>query len=473
MDILIRTRPLAQILLFALGALAGSADAADSYMQKLRVTPIGDAPASAADPAQKTSPAAVATQPKALSHPSLTPGAAQSLNPQPLPPKALINPMPGVGLPALNGTQPRINGGMMVAPALTQPAKGMGGAAAAAMQPAGAIGMPGMEDRAIIIVSGKKMTAGELKKTLFAEIAAKAGAPKTFKSRARTLDFTSLNSAMPGKGAPLLGTREYKPGTQDAKIASIAGLPPASGTKKMAEEIKQYAGNTLSGCVKNGPPKISEVEGKLMPGKKVTVWGECFGKSTGRVEIIGPFPGGKLAAGFTAWSPTSIELAIPDVRGATDSAAALSVVTADGKTSAAVQTKFFAARERIEVPDRLWTPNANFELASAEDVKIGGNKAHAGRLAMSLRLNPQCALDTMDVVTLAGGINAINGFEQGPPNEAAVTLDWVGTCAQNNIRTDENYIIGVAGYSSISFTSACRVAFHARAWAYCPVGVAP
>lgn len=493
-----RNHPIAQGIFITFGLLASAAEqsvAADGISKLISVTQLkGDdanaaeqsadkvrakssisgatsaAPPNAAIQNSIASPAPTgATQmKKAVTPQAMTPGALQSLNPQPLPPGGgLIKPMPGLGM---DMAKPRIDTGIKASPALLQPAVG-GGKSGAALGQAGV--RPGMEDRAIIIVGGKPLTMGELKKNLFAEITAKAGPPKTIKSSARKLDFvqpTPQNTMLFIPGG--VGKVREAAGVS-AKPNRTASLP-GNGAPKLSVDAKPVSySETKCPDKGKGPPRISEVNGKLMPGKRVTVWGECFGDRTGRVEIFGPFPGGKLNPAFVSWDQNSIELEIPNVPGATDSdGATLRVVTADGKTSASMQARFVAARERIEVPDRLWSPNANFELSSAEDTYSNANKASSGQLAKSLHINPQCALDAMEVTVLSGNVTAIKGWEQGPPNEAAITLDWVGTCTQKNIRTDYNYVIAAAGHD-ISFTSACRVAFQTRAWAYCPIGVAP
>jgi hypothetical protein len=484
-----RNHPIAQGIFIALGLLASAAEqsfAADGISKLISVPQMkaddanaaekqrassGSGAASAAPPDATiqnsiASPAAAggAQTIKAVTPQAITPGALQSLNPQPLPPGGgLIKPMQGLGM---DMAKPRIDTGIKASPALIQPAVGIGGKPGAALGQAGV--RPGMEDRAIIIVGGKPLTVGELKKNLFAEIAAKSGPPKTIKSSARKLDFVQPTPQS------TMQRRTGGGGNSSLSIKSENVLSlPGKVTSKVSADANHVSISEMR-CPDKGKglPKISEIAGKLMPGQRVTVWGECFGDRAGRVEIIGPFPGGKLNPAFISWDQNSIELEIPNVQGASDNAAALTVVTADGKTSAAMQAQFVAARERIEVPDRLWSPNANFELSSAEDTYSNANKASHGQLAKSLRINPQCALDDMGVTVLSGNVTAIKGWEQGPPNEATVTLDWVGTCTQKNIRTDYNYVIAASGYD-ISFTSACRVAFQTRAWAYCPVGVAP
>ena len=377
-------------------------------------------------------------------------------------------------------------------------------------------GLFAMEDRSIVIVDGKSTTAGEVKRRINAELAAQAGPPKTVKVPARKLDLAALGAtreapttktmsggpqfgenffpvpknriesqsavAGPSAGAKALDARS----AQLSQVGSTSPSAAQAGLNTRTPLLKESIASTSKGqgiasarCLDKGPPAISEVQGKLKAGAKVTVFGSCFGDRPGRVEIIGQFPGGRLVTPFVAWDMTGVELQMPaDIRGAGDHVVAISVVTADGKTSPAAQAKFFAARERIEVPPRLWQPGADFELASTTETLNTGtgvsraNPAAAGSVAKSLRLNPQCALDTMEAVVLSGGVTQIRGWEQGPPNEAQVSIDWVGTCTGTKTTTSYHYVIAQVG-DDISITSACRVAFEARAWAWCPAGVAP
>jgi len=349
-----------------------------------------------------------------------------------------------------------------------------------------------LDDRAIIIVGGKQTTAAELKKTIRADIARAAGPPKTVQGGARKLDLVALNTAgsaaagvraAPQKtlgdgfgGKPL--PQQPSQGTAALTNRPVAALAPSTSVKQGITSGNGVPSLTENKCLDKGPPTITEVAGRLRSGAKVAVWGRCFGERPGRVELIGQFPGGKLALPFTAWDNTGIELEIPaTVRGAADHVVAVTVVTADGKTSPAMQAQFVAYRERIEVPARLWSPTAGFErFATAETANLIGptevNQAYAGSSAMTLRVQPQCALDTMDAVVHSGAIKQIRGWEQGAPNEASVTVDWVGTCTSTRTTTNYNYVVA-QGAPDISIHSACRVAFQTRAWAYCPVGVAP
>lgn len=416
---------------------------------------------------------------KAQATPQGSIGSAASLGPH----NMAVNPPPAVGRPTVRQEQGAFAGRSVEHPsdkgpktdALKQPGK-----------------LFAMADRAPIVVNGKPTSAGELKRAISADIAARAGPPKTVRGGARKVDLAALDVtrvATRATAAPMRNMDQPKPGAMPNWSISqlVAATPsppqaaqiaPPSALKQSSTSADKTNSYSASRCLDQGPPKISEVGGHLKPGGKVTVWGECFGDRPGRVEIIGQFPGGKLAVAFTAWDMTSIDIEVPaNVRGAADHYVAVSVVTADGKTTPAMQAQFIAARERIEIPERLWAPAASFELSSTTETlntDTGVNRtnpAASGQVAKSLRVHPQCALDTMDALVLSGGISRISGWEQGPPNEATVTIDWVGTCTGTKTTTSYHYVVALG--DDIAITSACRVAFQARAWGYCPAGIAP
>jgi len=341
-------------------------------------------------------------------------------------------------------------------------------------------GLFALEDRTIIIVGGKKTTAGEAKRALQAELVAKAGAPKTVKGGTRKLDLAGHDGAGP-KPFPFdgpIGAHRRPTATTSTPSASQPAQTVRPGFAQSIAGNKDAVSLSALRCPDKGLPKISEVAGKLKAGGKATLWGQCFGDRPGRVELIGQFPGGKLTLAFTAWDPNGVELEIPaTIRGAPDHIVSVTVVTVDGKASPAMQAQFIAARERIEVPERLWSPAADFDFsATAEATHLidpnETNEAYAGHTARTVRVQPQCSLDTMDAIVHSGAISEIRGWEAGPPNEASVTIDWLGTCTSTKTTTNYNYVV-VEGSSDISIKSACRVAFQARAWAFCPAGIAP
>jgi hypothetical protein len=68
-----------------------------------------------------------------------------------------------------------------------------------------------------------------------------------------------------------------------------------------------------------------------------------------------------------------------------------------------------------------------------------------------------------------GSVTKINGWKNGPPNEANVSLEWVGVCHGTAYTL---HTIGVSN-GEVTINASCRVSFKARAWAYCPVGISP
>lgn len=383
-------------------------------------------------------------------------GGTRSLNPQPLPPKTLA--AGAMGTPAaIAATVAAAHQGSATAPATRK----------AARLPNGLFQMP---DSQMITVDGKPIAAGVLKKAIVAHIDANAAPPTTVKVQTRHLNVAAV---MHGVAAGTAGTAPTQlltrttalPTSLDSKSRE---LPVVQNFAERVASTRGVSGIGALMCNDNGPPRIDEIKGKMRPGQSLTIDGTCLGNRAGRVEIIGPFPGGKLVPAFTAWDMTGIVLQIPaTIRGATDGAVAVSVITADGKVTPARMAQFVAVRERVDVPERRWSPAPGFDLADAIDATPSTNKAYAGHLAKSLQINPQCALDSMDAVVLAGSVTQIRGFEDGPANEASIMIDWNGACTGGTIKS-----FAVAG-GDIAVVNACHVSFYTRAWAYCPAGVAP
>lgn len=358
----------------------------------------------------------------------------------------------------------------------------------AATTTASRAGLFELADATPIVVGGRPTSAGALKTAIRAELAAKAGPAKTIRVGQRKTDFVdaapATRTAAAAQTQPVRGLGQgFGAGANlgagpaplriPARTTTTAGIGAASVSNRPTTVSQTTVPSySESRCLDKGPPVISEVAGRLRPGGKVTVWGKCFGDRTGQVEVIGQFPGGKLTVAFTGWDQTAVDVEMPaTVRGATDHTVAVTVVAADGRRSPAMQAKFVAAREHVEVPDRLWSPASGFELAATSDGPSTSNPAGSGHLARTLRINPQCGLDTMDMDVLAGSVSAIRGWEQGPPNEAAVTIDWAGTCLDTTTNVHYNYVVSQDNERSVR--SACHVAMKPVAWAYCPVGVAP
>jgi hypothetical protein len=342
-----------------------------------------------------------------------------------------------------------------------------------------------MDDRTIIIVSGRPSTAGELKKALSTGIAKKAGVKRTVAAGPRKVDTSAFNVVAAAGVVKARGARSVAVATAPALLStrSLNERPVSLKTSGSSFAVDPTNSFSSQKCLDRGPPAIAEIRGNLKAGGQVALWGRCFGERAGHVEIIGaPFPGGKLRPAFAAWDSAEIVIELPTLRGVADSpAVAVTVVTADGKVSPALQAKFVAARELIEVPDRLWEPSSGTELSLTTDIDgrdvtwaqgQEANAAHAGRTVKTLRINPLCALDTMETDVTYGTVKQISGFEQGLPNEANVSIDWIGACHNSGVWTIPE-VPNFGGHSEGVITTVCRIGFQAHARAYCPVGVAP
>lgn len=316
-----------------------------------------------------------------------------------------------------------------------------------------------LDPGATVTVGGKPIAVAEIRKAISAEIGRKNGPPKSIKvSRKKSA------SAVPAKLGTMAATSRSPVISKNAQTpVSHSTLVTNPAQARKTDDLRKLR------CTHKGPPELVEVSGSLTPGGKVALEGYCFGDRTGRVELIGQFPGGALRSSFLSWDMTTIELAIPaDIRGAMDHFVAVTVVGADGRRSPAMQARFVAARERVSVPADRWKPDAKVESMAVVDVSWPLNPANSGTSAKSVRVQRECNLADMEVVSVAGSVERIDGWDAGPNNEAAVNIAWRGAC----ITSQTNHVL-IFGAQEITFKSACRVALEARANADCPAGIAP
>lgn len=331
-----------------------------------------------------------------------------------------------------------------------------------------------MDDRAIIIVGGKNVAAGDVKRELNAELKRATGPAKTFAVPARAAAATNAGRAGLAPAASGASIRDQR-GTIGANARSTSifasdadAAPSAMLGGSATAKRREYKLIDCNGAA----PEIASIGGRVAAGEKFTIDGWCFGKATGGVELIGQFSGGMLKVAFAEWTDDRIVAVMPAVRGAADHAVAISVVrSADRAKSAAMQRTFYATRERVDVPPRYWTPESDFV---AFDIQTGGGDIFTGfrvwgkgvgSFANDFRvsINPACALDTMEVPTQTGRVLAVTGWENGPPHESVVQVAWSPVC----VTQTTNYVF------ASSSQRICSAAFTLRAWAYCPVGVAP
>lgn len=137
MDNCMRNHLISSGILATFILIASPVDAAEpSVGKKLVVRPSASGAASAIQPNAEIRNSITIPAPTdaALEKKAMTPGAAQSLNPQPLPPGGgVIKQMPGASMQPLDMAKPHIDSGIKASPALSQPAAGIGGKTGAAL----------------------------------------------------------------------------------------------------------------------------------------------------------------------------------------------------------------------------------------------------------------------------------------------------------------------------------------------------
>lgn len=333
-----------------------------------------------------------------------------------------------------------------------------------------------MEDRAIIIVGGKQVAAGDVKRQLVSELRQTSGPVTSARtaSRAPTQPVLDLTGGPFGGG--FNGFFKPRPRRPQERITATGGIAGASvagpGRETLASKPALSYADMRNYC-KTHPIEISRVRGTLTPNGRFTIEGICFGDESGAVDVIGQFSGGHMPLLFESWSDIEIHAFVPPVSGATDHAVAVTVVRRTDKVrSAAAQAKFVATREIVPVPARYWTPSPDFVQV---DMDEGGGNLFTGftvwgagppeaRISpFSVQVNPNCALDSAGWSVRSGRLEAFTGWEDGPPYHSNVNVAWTPHCV---IHTT-NYIV------SKSSERICDVDFTLSAWASCPVGVAP
>jgi hypothetical protein len=322
-----------------------------------------------------------------------------------------------------------------------------------------------VEDRAIIIVGGKPVAAGEIKQQIQSELR-QASTPAS----ARFVRPRPQTQPLPVRDDP----RHVGPSISDRVDATrqpsrVGGSLP--GRESVAVQRPAQSYSDLVNYCKTHPAEITRVRGVVTPNGRFTIEGQCFGAETGRVEAIGQFPGGNMRLVFESWSDSSITAFVPSVSGAADHAVAVTVVRTDGTRSPAAQAQFIAARQQLPVPPNFWNQNPEF---FAIEVDQGGGDIFSGykvwggspqrSTPFSLRINPACELDSAAWSSRTGVINAFNGWDKpGPPNTANIDVVWTPRC----VTQTTNYVF------ASSSQRICSVEFSLSAWAQCPVGLAP
>jgi hypothetical protein len=305
-----------------------------------------------------------------------------------------------------------------------------------------------LDDRAIIIVGGKQTTAGEAKRAIETELRA-PGPVRSFSVTPR-----KTPAQLPNANTPLIDP----PGTRGRAAQPILGQAPVG-----------RAGDLGIDCTRNAP-RIGHVQGRVTPGARFAINGMCFGSEPGYIEIIGQFAGGSLRPPFHEWRDHAIVVEMPDLRGIADHTIAVSVRRAgDRRQSTALKAHFVARRESVEVPIEWWTPTGSFFLFDPQTASGGafgsstsfGPNVERRASDFRVRVNPACALETLDVPATVGAVHAVNGWERGPHNEAHVQIVWSPRCTIHSL----DYVVAT------QHERYCSVQFELKARAACPAGV--
>jgi hypothetical protein len=327
-----------------------------------------------------------------------------------------------------------------------------------------------VEDRAIIIVGGKPMAAGDVKRQVQSELRQQSVPARAIVKRvpqgAPVRGGGVWNGPITGNARPLVERSDRADAIRP--VERIAGM----GRSDTARASSGLSYTEMINYCKTHPAEITRVRGTVTPNARFTIEGSCFGDTTGAVEAIGQFPGGNLRLVFEGWSDSQIIAFVPAVSGAPDHVIALTVVRPDRGRSPAMQARFVATRLQVPVPARYWSPRSDFV---AIEVDQGGGNIFSGYTVwgagatsrstpFSLLINPACELDSAAWSSSTGHIEAFNGWDSpGPPNLANVEVAWTPRC----VTQTTNYVF------ASSSQRICSVEFSLAAWANCPLGLAP
>lgn len=357
---------------------------------------------------------------QAAQTPSQKPGDTVTLNPQPLPPKVATpatSAAPTISQPS--GSRPPIGG--------TQSPVIQGNATSGTTR---AAALPknlfDLDDRAIITIGGTPVAAGAVKGEIRAELLRQAGPARKVSAVRRTNPGQTV--------APVMVQQ------------TVVGGPAANAKV----DCEQYG------------PRVTRFDAPIKSGEPFTVHGWCFGNARGSIQIDGRF-GTVSPRNPQSWSDDTIRAVMPDVSAVPDHKITVVVKLPNGKESPATQVAFLAARERLEVDPKFWRPTSHFADTDVPEPNALQTRIQPRSNRFRITINPSCSLETMDALPTLGGVQAINGWDTGPLNEASIEIVWVPTCTTTT--TDKPF--------ETSWSQVCRVEFDLVAWASCPIGIRP
>lgn len=353
-------------------------------------------------------------------------------------------------------------------------------------------------------LAGKGAPLAPTKAAVQAQLAKLSGPAKTIKLGARTLDLAAIGvigtregaRSAPAPGFPPPSPAPLAPSTT-TDVSKSGALEPVSRVSGGALQVSP--GNSFSStkCLDKGPPKISEITGRLSAaGSSATVVGRCFGERGGRVDVTGQF--GKVQAMVTSWEMNFLTVHLPPgIRGAPDHGVTVTVTTTAGQVSPPMPAGFIAQRERVDVPAALWSPDSRVlddwsahnvgvrvdvdafiqrtGLYSDPKVNLGPSQPNnypdlflkfrpmtlwrpTPTRRFKLEVNRVCALDEVFGTTQTGRIRQIRGWEAGPVYQASI-----------DVEADQRCVRSWTNDYQVHFD--CKMSYQMKATAWCPAGV--
>jgi hypothetical protein len=159
---------------------------------------------------------------------------------------------------------------------------------------------------------------------------------------------------------------------------------------------------------------------------------------------------------FSQWGAGRIVAALPPVSGSADQTVAISVTThVEKRESPAKQANFTAARQRVEVPARLWSPVSHFDGTWYTFEPLPKSP-----MQFEVTINPACSLDNVDVHAIVGAVGSVTGWTDGPPNASTIQIAWAPSTT-------------VTTYWTGAVDTVSTAIFDVKTWADCPIGLAP
>jgi hypothetical protein len=406
----------------------------------------------AVQPRAVAPPLASPTQPALKRGPGAANGAAQALNPQPLPPRE--------GELQMIELQQQVSDRERAAALSSKLAREQAEARKKVIGNLGGGSAPAAPAAAV--------------RSLKATRVAQAAAPVATEYAISAPASAWRKSTPPGATAPLrppvaAGAVQVAPPVARPinSIASRAAVGETSG--------RRYA-DALKSCKEAGiAPEISRIT-VLRPGQQFTIDGVCLGERIGRVTLAGgPAAGTRVT--FSAWTDSRITATLDRVHGARDGNVELALFTHDGQRAVPRMARFVAVRETVRVPSERWAPFGTMSWASSDfprapagyvvpDVRWNTPRPQLPS-RFTLRLPEGCELTAVGIEASGVHFTSDIAFEDtAAPNDAAIR---VGMQAVDVTRIQPPPIDGLK-HAPVLIQ---RGSYVIGTEALCPVGVKP